>query len=329
MNTLEDKAIAALDKQLKDGYQGYYGKKWIRMSKQSYRNKVASVRAFCRENKHLFDLNDLDYIVITILMSKKTDNTKIRLIQMFRSISKNKKIKSEAIQKVYFSLTSKVYGDKQLKKNIPCNPSEDFILENISLIKLRQRIDYVSSNRMNVLYTLLIALDATPRLDYSTLRYIDKRYHDTGKCNYILINDNEAKIILNLYKTGHKYGKWEIHLNQIIKRQVLKCINKYNIQLNGLLFVNSRKKQFPSNKFSEYVVRCIKQKCKYKITMNTLRKLKERDLFHMNEYHMDKSYAEKEEYVIENFKHDLKTAMLWYNKKTNNRKDSSQLASDT
>lgn len=307
-----------LTKRKKGSYVDITGKLRMKNKEKTYLNNLGIVTSFSKQNPNIESFEDLDYIILTVLLSNKSEATKIKQIQLFKSIA-NVNIKSDAIRKKYYELISKNRNNDVLKENKPINIKEKNSLK-ITYEDLKNKIDYNSSKKDDILYLLLIHLKHTPRLDYRTLIYVnnDKQIQSFNNnkepINYIFLKPTDSFIMLNDYKTCLKYGSWKIEIPNDITKIIQNYITKSNIEPNTYIFKNNRNKQYPSNKFSEYIQKIIYKKVKVKITMNTLRKIKEIHLFHRNPFFLNKSYKEKEKWVIEHFKHDLKMSMLWYNK---------------
>jgi len=280
----------------------------------TYKTVTSTMSAFCSKNPDIKSINNHKLIIARIMNTKSKKPTKLKQLFIFGSIYKelNKKKAKEAILKEYKTLNKDLY--KQLKKNKP-RSFKDKICKDTTLQSLRDILDYDDLDQKNILFSIYVSMDYTPRLELSDLIYVTSHKPSKDKYknkNYIYFNNNnKCFIVLNDYKTAETYGTWNIPVDGKLKIQLSKYLKEYKSN-NEHVFLNRVKKPFPRNKFSEFFQSCFKKKLKRKITSTCLRKIKENHVYHHNTSMLNMSVAEKEKYLIKYFRHNKKTAENWY-----------------
>lgn len=281
---------------------------------KSQKNLTSLIISFMRKQNHIKNLNDLSKnakgLLSTILNSKQAPETQRKIIYILSMIFErlgNTKAQ-QRYRAAYLNLKKQI--TEQRKTNKPISAKEADCVD-VSWEELKSKpINMDELDQKTLLYNLLIYIDETPRLDFRTLIY----QPDSGKNTKNYINLNNAKIVLNDYKTKSTYGQWVIPIrNAELIQYLRKYVKAHNIKPNNYLFLNKNNKPYPSHKFSEFTQRMFDKKLGYKITMNCLRKIKEKYLFHNNPKTLKMSYKEKEDLVAHYFKHNLQTSMLYYN----------------
>ena len=305
-----EKAIEELQKQFENGYVDYNGKIIRNISEKTIKDKIANVTAFCKRNGNISDVDDLDYIVLTILMSNVAETTKVKSVQIWRQISKQKMIKSKAIRRKYLEIVENVKGTETLKENKP-NEKENNVLNKVNYQMLKNAVNYKNINQEQMLYNLIIDVNETPRLAYRTLKLFDCEIKGE---NCLVVNQKEVKIVLVHYKTAKRYGKWNIRIKGQMRTYVKACVKQMGKKDGDVVFANKKGEIMSSSKFSEMISRVVKKKIGVSVNNTIIRKIKEMHLFHRNPLFLSKSLKEKEKWVIQNFRHDINTANLWYNK---------------
>lgn len=198
----------------------------------------------------------------------------------------------------------------EVEKNLPINAKEEQCLS-VTLKQLRKKkINHDDLTQKTLLYNLLVFSDYTPRLDY----YILKWNPENKEGNYMYLDNKTIRVVINKYKTSKAYHEWKFSLKGTLNKYVKNYVKWKKIKPDDFLFLNRSKKPFPSNKFSEHIQSTFKQKIGHKININCLRKIKEIHLFHRNKKTWGMSYKEKNDYVVEHSRHNLKTSELYYNK---------------
>lgn len=151
--------------------------------------------------------------------------------------------------------------------------------------------------------------------------------------NYLQKQSNSSNyvMILNNYKTYNTYGPWHI---EIQNAKLCQYINKYiqnhkELRPGSYVFVNTVGKPFSSNKFSEYVQSTFLNKTDTKISINCLRLLKENQLFHHNPAILKMSLEDKDNWLIQHFRHSFATATLYYNRINKSESNPSVSSSNT
>lgn len=302
----------------------------------SFRTSYSITRSFVNSNAELFDdtnsstlkpyvkfIDNAPKILHIIETSKSSQETKRKLLLFFALLLK--KLNEEKLHVQYLKLYRKIKYNiiDQRKTNVPRGYKEIQCLD-ISLRKLRnQPINHKKLDAKTLLYNLLIYIDETPRLDYRTLKY-NPSTSNSNNGNYLKYStrknsDCNVMIVLNDYKTSRKYGTWTIKIKH---NQLCEYINKYikhnNLKSNQHIFLNANHKPFSSNKFSEFVQNVFKGKLGVKISINCLRIMKENQLFHQNPDTLNWSLKEKEDWVVNHFRHSLATSRLYYQRINSN-----------
>lgn len=284
------------------------------LKNNTYKTAISSMRAFFKRNQDIDSLDDYNLIIERVMNHKSKNQTKIKQLYILGSIYselQNNEGK-KAIHKVYTKLNKDL--NNLLKKNKYKNDKEKECITH-NLKDLRTKLDYNNLDQKNILFSIYVSLDYTPRLELCNLIYLSSHkinkdhYNDS---NYIFFNNNDnCFIVLNDYKTSDSYGPWIIPVEGKLKELIKKYI-KSNKNNTDYIFLNSKKKPFPSNKFSEFFQKAFKEKLGNKITLNCLRKIKENDLFHQNNAILNMSVEEKEKFLVKYFRHSIKTAELFY-----------------
>ena len=279
----------------------------------NYKTAISTARAFLNQNQHIKSLDQCDDIMNAILNSSKSLETKRKQLFIFAYIYETKKDKKcqKKMLKVYSRIKYQILN--QRKENKVRNRKEAECLM-VTLTELRKRIKWNVFDQQNMVFNIFVSPDQTPRLEIRTLVLETK---DKKKGNYI-IEDKKRKgfyyMMLNSYKTSQFYGPWKIRFNDKMSSFVRNYIKKNGIKPGNHFFLNQKKKEYPSNKFSEYVQRIFKKRVGVNININCLRKIKEIELFHNNKISLNMSLKEKEEWVKKNFRHNLHTSLIYYNK---------------
>ena len=263
-------------------------------------------------------IENVDNVMKIIKSSHKSKETKRKIVYFLALACKQLKLKEAQMN--YFEYY------KQLKKEIietrtendSINKKEAECLK-FSLEKLRKRELEQKTDQSSLLYNLLIFLDETPRLEFRTLVFhpIPPIKQDV---NYLEKVNDGYQIVLNKYKTSRTYGQWIIPIRRSqpnsFTDDLIEYIKKYIAQnqtkRNELIFYNRNNKEYPSNKFSEFVQSTFSDKINAKLNINCIRKLKINALFHQNPKILKMSLKEQKDWVIKHFKHSLPNSMLYY-----------------
>ena len=297
-------------------------------NKSSYKTAYSTIHSFLKRNSQFTDLlTDGGKILDTILTSKKSKETKRKLLFVFAFLLEKlneTKLHRKYIQ-AYTKIKYEIINDRKINKARSVKEAECL---NISLQKLRSvKINIDELNQRTLLYNILIYLDPTPRLELRKLVYSPKQ--NIPEKNYIVCESGKCEIVLNDYKTSKYYKEWRIELEGDLKNYVENYIEKMKLNRGDNFFLNTRKKPYPSNKFSELIQKIFKDKIGVSISINCLRKIKERDLFHQNPKILNMSLKDREEYVKKNFRHNLHTSMLYYNRVGENNTEKTKTKSES
>lgn len=168
--------------------------------------------------------------------------------------------------------------------------------------------------REALLYNLLVHVPETPRLDYANLRYDPE--DKTG--NYIAKKNGMYYIVLNKYKTANKYGRWKYPIRpQWLNNWLDDYFRVRNYPRGEYLFVrSSTKPNEPMTRptFSRFVENVFKMTVGTPITINALRKIKERFMLHLNPNINQLSMAQREDIAIGLFRHSYNSSLQHYMK---------------
>lgn len=109
------------------------------------------------------------------------------------------------------------------------------------------RSEFGADSKMYLIASLYQYL--TIRDDYQ-LAVVYRLPKDTSK-NYLVLNKNNYKVVINQYKTAGKYGQISEKLSAGLTRMIEAYIKKHDVQINDYLFGNEE--------LSAYVIRCNKK----------------------------------------------------------------------
>lgn len=282
---------------------------------KSRKNITSLMNSFLRKFPQIKTIKDLSQQSENILkgllkstLSAETIRKIVYILSLVYDQIGDKKSQS-LYQKTYLRLKKEIIDHRKTNKPISAKEADCVDIPYETLFS--KPIDLKELDQKTLLYNLLIYIKETPRLDYRTLIYNPTKNKNVA--NYIKLNE-PPQIVLNDYKTSKTYGPWIIPIKH---NKLLEYLRTYvrakNIKPGTYLFLNQAGKPYPSHKFSEYTQRMFNKKLKYKITMNCLRKIKEKFIFHNNPKTLNMSYKDKEDLVAKYFKHNLQTSMLYYN----------------
>lgn len=196
-----------------------------------------------------------------------------------------------------------------IKKTLDKNPVNFFKVYQhyiISLLYLKTsftcRLDFCN---MELIFSLKDLDDTKNQM------FVPDTILDLSKPN---LQTNRITIYFNQFKNKKHIGCKTFEINEKITKEIRKFI-KYkedNSITNDFLFVNNKGGCFNNKRFSELVKSIFKIYLNLdKITLNTIRKLKETKLMQSEEY-KQMSFAQKEEAHLNNF-HNKRTAEIFYN----------------
>ena len=259
-------------------------------------------------------------LLSTLRSSKRSKETKRKLAYFFALASKNLKDTPSQKQYVDMYVQYKVEIVKDREKNTAINDKEMRILRKVSLKDLRSkdiRLDDLTQDAL--LYNLLVYMDETPRLEYRLLMFLNKepKPQVQKKRNFLVYSDvgPKCELLLGNYKTYSKYGLWRIDIAKKypeLTGYIGKYINAHRLSPYDVIFLNVRKRPYPSNKFSEYVQRMFENRLGLKISMNIFRKIKVNALFHQNPKILQMPLEKQKKWVEQHFRHSLGNSMLYY-----------------
>lgn len=279
--------------------------------------------SFCTRNPDLplsDNINNLPKYtdqIIDRLNNIKSPETRRRLYHVFHLLYKWSHNPKEAEMFKQESAKIRQELNEFLQNNLPRSTKEAECL-GISFAHIRnnypvrQNKNKKNMNPKMLLFNLLVHQDQTPRLEYRMLQWKPKKKKNA---NYITVDKKtkKVKMVINDYKTAKTYGVWEFELQPDVSEYVTSFIEYHKPKANSYFFKTNTGKPYLSNKFSKYVKQMFKWVIGQRVNMNCLRKIKEKALFHQNPQFMNVSIKDKDQWLIDNFRHNLKTAMLYYN----------------
>ena len=174
-------------------------------------------------------------------------------------------------------------------------------LEWNKILALENKVKQKGNLEDKIIYYLYTKMPPR-RLEYSSLIIKDSEDELNDNENYIVVNDNDMKIILNNYKTSKKYGKYIIdNLSDVLKNSILDLIKSKNKGDGDYLFTNSKNKNYNQNQFSNRINRLFLKVNKKKVGLNILR-----HSFISNLYRSNPSNKKKIE-IASFMSHDVRT----------------------
>lgn len=106
------------------------------------------------------------------------------------------------------------------------------------------------------------------RNDMKNLKIINNMNEDDKLNNFIIINDQEAKIIINYHKTSDHYGPIILCLSHQIKQDIQDYLSQNN---NTYLFQHNNK-PLTTQRYSYEIAKIFNEELKIKINTTVLRK---------------------------------------------------------
>ncbi len=256
-------------------------------------------------------IDKIDDLHFAILTTRKSQETKRKLFYIFALLLQYLKQPQQfrKFLRQYMDIKKAIINERQ--DNVAISKKEAVGL-NVTLRDLRKHeINKAKLDQQDLLFNLLIHIDETPRLDYRLLKF--NLTNPTAQDNYINRTNEGWVIVLNNYKTSAHYDPWHIQIkNPLLVDYLDTYFAAHGILAGDWVFKNKRKNPYPHNKFSEYIQRTLKKYTGIKITNNTLRKIKENDLFFANPKLLKMSVNEEKEYPKNFFRHSLNTARTYY-----------------
>ncbi len=316
MNSSYDKLVAGykdIDGNIALPLSRYYLSLLYHDNKTSFKKTFSTVNAFLNRNGDLLlhrDSAQLFKKVKESTVSKETKRKVLYNLALLLLILKERKMHAKYMAE-YRRLKSSIIRDR--KANIIRKPEKEGCLQ-VSVLKERKKaIDMDDLTPHALIFNLLIYIDPTPRLEYRSL--IFSPTSDLDKKNYLSKIRGTWTIVLNNYKTVKYYKRWTIVIkSDRLQRYINKYVKTNKLSANDHIFLNAVGKEYPHNKFSEFIKRAFFNKTGIDVTINCLRKIKEVELFHRNPMTLTMSLKEKEDFVKNNFRHSLRTSMLYYNR---------------
>lgn len=268
---------------------------------------LSSTRAFFKNNHEqlLKATSQLDILKI-IKNYKRSDSTKTNIVSVLGKHFKNDKFKLEYIE------IKKRMKDRNTK-NKPITEKENKALKiTWKKLKAKRQSEY---NNIALLYNLLVLIPETPRLDYSSLVFKPEK----NVCNLIDYDDKEKKwyITLNHYKTIGRYGPWTFYItDDWFNKWLIEWFDNNNVAKGSYIFTkrtNSKRYESLSKpSFSRFIENVFKAVIGVKITINALRKIKERSLVHNNPKILKMSLQERNDLASNLFKHTYDSSLNHY-----------------
>ncbi len=278
----------------------------------SYKTNESTIRSFMGFSgiQTIDDITKLGSEVIEVVMNyPRARETRRKVLLILMRVFTELKLpeQTDALKRVYLELKTSIRKDR--KKNEPRTEKEKVCLET-SLDDLREvKINHDDQDKSDLIFNLLVHSDYSPRLDYRTV--IFKPTERKGK-NYI--TEKCTRIVLNNYKTAAKYGKWVIPLHGKLRTYLRRYVEARNIRPNEFLFATRHAEAPSAANFSTLIEKTFKKKVGKPIRINTLRKIKEIQLYHRNPETMRMSLKQHEDLVVKYFRHSHDTAIVYYNR---------------
>ena len=233
------------EKQLKNRYG----------NNQTFKCAISLVRTFANANPkiktiELFDQHALLILDKILKNQRLSTSTKKQLIFVFSLLLRNHNNNSKKL-KFFVDAYKKLKNEitEKRKENLPRN-FEELQGMKFNLFELRKQypINFDRMTQSDLLFNLLIHLDETPRLEYRLLKLNPSG--DLTKQNYIQCSE-QCVIVLNVYKTAKKYGKWEVVVkNKKMNRYLTNYLQR--VPDDEYIFVNKKNKMFFLNTVNSF-----------------------------------------------------------------------------
>ncbi len=276
-------------------------------SKKTY---TSLVRCFLRKNPQFVSMeNQYQEIHDTIMAANKSDNWKKSLFHCM-SLGRRDNTDITAVFGPAHAKMQQIINEKR-KAGKPAKRAKNNVV--ITLDDLRAiPINNDKVDQKSLIYNLLVHQDETTRLGLHSLLYDPE---DKEGKNYLECAGDICRIVMNDYKTHKTYGAWVINFTGPMKDYIISYLSKTNKQKGSVFFWNKLGNPYSRNKFSSLIGRIMKKRIGTTLKTNQIRKIKANGLFHHHPRKLEMSLKEREEYVIQTFRHSLQTSdMDYYNK---------------
>ena len=281
------------------------------------KTEISLVRSFFKNNKINKNISEKTFLN-KIKGYDRSDETKKKLLGVI-----GRTFSYKSFQQEYAEIIRKL--NIKYKQNKPNSEKERRALEITYEMLLEKLPCILSSNtsKKGLLYSLLIGIKNTPRLDYRSMKYLPKKKFDNKKrtdLNFICKKNNKFIIILNRYKNSKYHKQWVIKVDSDeLNDYITRYVKDFNIKNGDLLFPTERGLEFSSSSFSSFVSNTFKKIIGVPIDISTLRKIKAMSLIHNNPEILKLSLEEKDKLAIELLRHNYENSALYYNKPDNSK----------